>query len=323
MRAIMADRHGGPEVLRLVERDLPAPGSGQLLVDVAAAGVNFADIYRREGAGRYAGDAPFVIGSEGSGTVVAAGPDTGGLDQGDRVAWADVLGSYAEQVIVPADRAVPVPDGVDLDVAAAVMLQGMTAHYLSHDTYPVAAGDAAVVHAAAGGVGLLLTQMVKMRGGVVIATTSTPQKAELAKDAGADYLAGYDDFGAVAREVTGGDGAAVVYDGVGQATFDDGLAALRRRGYMVLYGADSGQVPPVDPQRLAAGGSLYLTRPTLGSYIVTRDELLSRAYALFRWIRQDALKVRIGGRYPLDQAARAQEDLASRRTTGKLILLPH
>jgi NADPH:quinone reductase len=198
----------------------------------------------------------------------------------------------------------------------------MTAQYLSHDTYPVARGDAVVVHAAAGGVGLLLTQMVKMRGGVVIATTSTLPKAELARDAGADYLAGYDDFGAVTRDATGGDGAAVVYDGIGQATFDDSLAALRRRGYMVLYGAASGPVPPVDPQRLAAGGSLYLTRPTLGSYIVTRDELLSRADALFRWMRQGALKVRVGGRYPLDQAARAQEDLASRRTIGKLILSP-
>jgi len=322
MRAILADQHGGPEVLRLVERDLPVPGPGQLLVDVAAAGVNFADIYRRQGLRPYAGDAPFVIGSEGSGTVVAAGPDTGGLDRGDRVAWADVPGSYAEQVIVPADRAVPVPDGVDLDAAAAVMLQGMTAQYLSHDTYPVAPGDAVVVHAAAGGVGLLLTQMVKMRGGVVIATTSTLPKAELAKDMGADYLAGYDDFGAVTRDATGGDGAAVVYDGIGQATFDDSLSALRRRGYMVLYGAASGPVPPVDPQRLAAGGSLYLTRPTLVSYIVTRDELLSRADALFRWIRQGALRVSVGGRYPLDQAARAQEDLASRRTTGKLILSP-
>jgi NADPH:quinone reductase len=322
MRAIMADQHGGPEVLRLVERELPVPGPGQLLVDVEAAGVNFADIYRRQGIRPYAGDTPFVIGSEGSGTVVAAGPDTAGLDQGDRVAWADVPGSYAEQVLVPADRAVPVPDGVDLDAAAAVMLQGMTAHYLSHDTYPIAQGDVAVVHAAAGGVGLLLTEMIKMRGGVVIATTSTPEKAELARNAGADHTAGYDNFGLVTREVTNGDGAAVVYDGIGQATFDDSLAALRRRGYMVLYGGASGQVPPVDPQRLAAGGSLYLTRPTLASYIVTRDELLTRADALFRWIRQGALKVHVGGRYPLDQAARAQEDLASRHTIGKLILLP-
>jgi NADPH2:quinone reductase len=179
-----------------------------------------------------------------------------------------------------------------------------------------------VVHAAAGGVGLLLTQLVKMRGGVVIATTSTPQKAELARDAGADHVAGYDDFGAVAREVTGGEGAAAVYDGIGQATFDDSLAALRRRGYLVLYGAASGPVPPLDPQRLAAGGSLFLTRPTLVHYIVTREELLSRADDLFRWIEQGRLTVRIGGRYPLDQAARAHEDLAARRTTGKLILLP-
>ena len=211
---------------------------------------------------------------------------------------------------------------MDLETAAAIMLQGMTAHYLVTDAYPVAAGDPVVVHAAAGGVGLLVTQLVKMRGGVVIATTSTPQKAELAKGAGADHVAGYDDFGAVAREVTGGEGAAVVYDGIGQATFDDSLAALRRRGYMVLYGAAGGPVPPVDPQRLAANGSLFLTRPTLVHYIVTREELMSRADDLFRWVEQGTLTVRIGGRYPLDQAARAHEDLAARRTTGKLLLLP-
>jgi len=233
-----------------------------------------------------------------------------------------VPGSYAEQVIVPADRAVLVPEGVDLEVAAAVMLQGMTAHYLSHDTYPVVQGDPVVVHAAAGGVGLLLTQMVTRRGGVVIATTSTKEKAELARNAGAAHIAGYGDFGAVAREVTGGDGAAAVYDGVGRATFDDGLAALRRRGYMVLYGAASGPVPPLELQRLATGGSLYVTRPTLVSYIMTRDELVRRADDLFSWIEQGTLKVRIGGRYPLDQAARAHEDLAARRTTGKLCLLP-
>ena len=322
MRAIMADRHGGPEVLRLAERDLPVPGPGQLLVDVEAAGVNFADIYRRQGIRPYAGDAPFAIGNEGSGTVVAAGPDTGGLGEGDRVAWADVPGSYAEQVIVPADRAVPVPDGVDLDVAAAVMLQGMTAHYLSHDTYPVGQGDPAVVHAAAGGVGLLLTQMVKMRGGVVIATTSTPQKAELAREAGADDTAGYDNFATVAREVTGGDGAAVVYDGIGQATFDDSLAALRRRGYMVLYGGASGQVPPVDPQRLAAGGSLFLTRPTLVHYIVTREELSKRAGDVLGWIAAGRLKVRVDRTFPLAQAAEAHRALAGRGTAGKVLLIP-
>jgi NADPH:quinone reductase len=325
VRAVIVEAHGGPEVLRLAEHDAPEPGPGQLLVDVAAAGVNYMDIYQREGRPPYAGDVPFVLGSEGAGTVVAAGPGaegTRGARPGDRVAWTGIPRSYAEQVIVPADRAVPVPDGLDLEAAAAVMLQGMTAHYLSNDTYPVAAGDPVVVHAAAGGVGLLLTQMVKMRGGVVIATTSTPQKAELARAAGADHLAGYDDFGAVVREVTGGEGAAVVYDGVGQATFDDGLAALRRRGYMVLYGGASGPVPPVDPQRLNTGGSLYLTRPTLVHYIPTREDLLSRAEDLFGWIAQGKLDVRIGGRYPLDQAARSHEDLAARRTTGKLILLP-
>jgi NADPH2:quinone reductase len=322
MRAVTAEQHGGPEVLRLTEHDTPAPGPGQLLVDVAAAGVNFADIYARQGIPPYAGQVPFVLGSEGAGVVTAAGPGAEGFGPGDRVAWTGLPGCYAEQVVIPADRAVAVPDGMDLETAAAVMLQGMTAHYLVTDAYPVAAGDPAVVHAAAGGVGLLLTQMVKMRGGVVIATTSTPQKAELARGVGADHVAGYDDFGAVAREVTGGEGAAVVYDGIGQATFDDSLAALRRRGYMVLYGAASGPVPPVDPQRLAAGGSLFLTRPTLVHYIVTREELLSRAEDLFRWIEQGRLTVRIGGRYPLDQAARAHEDLAARRTAGKLILLP-
>jgi NADPH:quinone reductase len=334
MRAVIAERHGGPEVLRLAERDAPVPGPGQLLVDVAAAGVNFADIYQRKGLPPYTSEVPYVPGMEGAGIVAAVGPPTAGAPAagapadgpvtagpGDRVAFTGVSGTCAEQVIIPADRAVPVPDGVDLELAAAVILQGMTAHYLSHDTYPVAAGDAVVVHAAAGGVGLLLTQMVKMRGGVVIATTSTPEKADLAREAGADHIAGYENFGAVARDVTGGEGVAAVYDGVGRATFDDSLAALRRRGYMVLYGAASGPVPPFELQRLAAGGSLFITRPTLGSYITTREELLHRAGDLFGWIRQGTLTVRIGGRYPLEQAARAHEDLAARRTTGKLILL--
>ncbi len=322
MRAVIAEAYGGPEVLRLAEHDAPGPGPGQVLVDVAAAGVNYMDIYQREGRPPYRGDVPFVPGGEGAGTVAAVGPDVDGARKGDRVAWSGVPGSYAEQVAVPADRAVLVPDGIDLQTAAAVMLQGMTAHYLVTDTYPVAAPDPVVVHAAAGGVGLLLTQMVKMRGGVVIGTTSTPQKAELARGAGADHVVGYEGFGAAVREVTGGAGAAAVYDGVGRATFDESLAALRRRGYMVLYGAASGPVPPLDPQRLNVGGSLFLTRPTLADYVATREELLSRADDLFRWIGQGRLAVRIGGRYPLDQAARAQEDLAARRTTGKLILIP-
>ena len=322
MRAVVVTRHGGPEVLEVAEVPAPEPGPGQLLVDVAAAGVNFMDIYQRQGRPPYAADTPFVPGAEGAGTVADAGPGVAGFATGDRVAWTGVPGSYAEQVVIPADRAVPVPDGVDLQVAAAVLLQGMTAHYLSNDTFPVADGDPVVVHAAAGGVGLLLTQMAKMRSGTVIATTSTTPKAVLAQQAGADYVAGYDDFAAVARQVTGGAGAAAVYDGVGQATFDDSLSALRPRGYMVLYGAASGPVPPFELQRLAAGGSLFITRPTLGSYIASRDELLGRAGDLFAWIRHGRLSVRIGGTYPLDEAARAHQDLGSRRTTGKLILLP-
>jgi NADPH2:quinone reductase len=217
---------------------------------------------------------------------------------------------------------VPVPDGVDTRVAAAVMLQGATAHYLCNDTYPVAEGDVVVVHAAAGGVGRLLTQLAKRRGGVVVATTSTQEKAELARRAGADRLAGYDDFRAVTREVSGGTGAAAVYDGVGAATFDQSLDALRPRGYMVLYGASSGPVPPFDLQRLAAGGSLFITRPTLGHYLATREELLRRTGELFSWIQRGELDVRIGATYRLQDAARAQEDLGSRRTTGKLLLLP-
>jgi NADPH:quinone reductase len=320
MRAVIAEQHGGPEVLKATERDTPTAGPGQLLVDVVTAGVNFADIYRRQGLPPYSGDVPYVPGMEGAGIVAAVGPGTEGAAVGDRVAWTGAA-SYAEQVIVPADSAVPVPDGMDLETAAAALLQGLTAHYLCHDTYPVAPGDPVVVHAAAGGVGLLLTQMVTRRGGVVIATTSTPQKAELARSAGAQHLASYANFSAVIRDVTGGAGAAAVYDGVGQATFDASLAALRPRGYMVLYGAASGPVPPLDPQRLAAGGSLFLTRPTLGSYLTTHSELQQRADDLFRWIRSGTLRVRIGGRYPLDQAGRAQEDLAGRTTTGKLILL--
>jgi NADPH2:quinone reductase len=263
-----------------------------------------------------------VPGVEGAGTVTAVGDGVDELSVGDKVAWTNVPGGYAEQVLIPTDRAVPVPDGVDLTTAAAVMLQGMTAHYLCHSTYPVSPGDTAVVHAAAGGVGLLLTQMIAMRGGTVVATTSTPEKARLAADAGAAHLAGYDDFGDVVREVTNGTGAAVVYDGVGRSTFDASLASLRRRGYLVLYGAASGPVPPFDIQRLNTGGSLYLTRPTLGHYIADREEYLRRAADLFGWIAKGQLDVRIGGTYPLADAARAHEDLGARRTTGKLLLLP-
>jgi NADPH2:quinone reductase len=322
MRVIVGERHGGPEVLRVAEREAPRPGPGEVVVDVAAAGVNYMDIYQREGIGNYRAEPPFVPGGEGAGTVTAVGEGVTTLAVGDRVAWAGPGGSYAEQVALPARRVVPVPDGLTLQVAAAAILQGMTAHYLSASTYPVREGDVAVVHAAAGGVGLLLTQMVKRRGGIVVATTSTGDKAELARGAGADHVTGYDRFRDVVDEVTGGAGAHVVYDGVGKDTFDDSLAALRPRGMMVLYGAASGPVPPLDPQRLNAGGSLFLTRPTLVHYAAGTEELRWRAGEVFDWIAKGELDVRIGGTYPLADAARAQDDLAGRRTTGKLLLLP-
>lgn len=321
MRAIVVTRHGGPEVLRLEEAEVPTPGAGELLVAVAAAGVNFRDIYEREGRG-YLTPPPFRLGQEGAGTVTAVGPGVDAFAVGDRVAWAAADGSYADAVVVAAAAAVAVPDGVDLPVAAAAMLQGMTAHYLAYSTYPVAPDDVAVVHAAAGGVGLLLTQLVSKRGGVVVATTSGGEKAELARDAGADQVTGYDEFPAVVAAVTGGRGAAVVYDGVGQATFDASLTTLRRRGMMVLYGAASGPVPPVDPQRLNSAGSVYLTRPVLGHYLADRGELEWRAGDVLGWVRDGTLDVRVGATYRLADAAQAHADLAARRTTGKLLLVP-
>ncbi len=322
MRAIVVTRNGGPEVLELREEPAPQAGPGQVLVDVEAIGVNYRDIYEREGSGPYSGTPPFVAGIEGAGTVAAAGEGVTGLDVGDRVAWNAAQGSYAEQVVLDEARAVPVPADLSSDVAAAALLQGMTAHYLATSTYPVEAGDDVLVHAAAGGVGLLLTQIVKMRGGRVIATTSSEEKAELARRAGADEVIGYEAFAGRARELTGGDGVAVVYDGVGGATFDGSLAALRRRGWLVLYGAASGPVPPLDPSGLLAGGSLFFTRPGLPHYVATREELLRRAGDVFGWVAEGALEIRIGARYPLEEARRAQEDLAARRTTGKLLLLP-
>lgn len=323
MRAVVVREYGGPEVLQVQDREAPEPGAGQVLVDLTAAGVNYMDVYGRQGSRPYAGALPFVPGGEGAGTVARVGPGVQGLVPGDRVAWAGVPGSYAEQVVVPAERAVPVPDGVALKTAAAVMLQGITAHYLSSSTYAVQSGDVVVVHAAAGGVGLLLTQLVKRRGGTVVATTSSPDKAELARGAGADVVVGYDGFVEAVHDASDGKGAAVVYDGVGAATFDDGLRCLRVRGLMVLYGAASGPVDGFDTGRLASAGSLYLTRPTMGSYIATRRELLARTGDLFDWVLTGGLDVRIGGTYALADAARAHEDLTGRRTTGKLLLLPH
>jgi len=322
MRGVVVSELGGPGVLRVVDCESPTPGAREVVVDVAAAGVNFMDIYSREGRPPYRRETPFVLGSEGAGTVGTVGVEVSEIRVGDVVAWTGVAGSYAEQVLVPADRAVPVPSGVDGTTAAAVMLQGCTAHYLASSTWSVSDGDVAVVHAAAGGVGQLLTQIVRLRGGVVVATTSGGQKADLARDAGAQHVAGYGDFLGVVRDVTGGAGADVVYDGVGKATFEDSLKALRRRGMMVLYGAASGPVPPVDPQRLMTGGSLYLTRPTVGDYIVTRDELMARADELLGWIADGTLTVRIGGTYRFTDAVTAHEDLAARRTTGKLLLTP-
>jgi NADPH2:quinone reductase len=324
VRVIQVEQRGGPEVLTVAEQPAPQPGPGQIVAEIAAAGVNYMDIYQREGVGGYRPPLPFVTGTEGAGTIIAVGADVTDLAVGDRVAWVGP-GSYAEQVVLPADRVVPVPDGISTELAAAAILQGMTAHYLVTSTYPVRAGDVTMVHAAAGGVGLLLTQMIKRRGGVVVATCSGGaggEKHNLARGAGADHVAGYDGCRAVIEEITGGAGAHVVYDGVGQATFEDSLAALRPRGMLVVYGAASGQVPPFDIQRLNAGGSLFVTRPTLAHYIADAEELRWRAHEVFDWIAGGELDVRIGGRYPLADAARAQQDLAARRTTGKLLLIP-
>jgi NADPH2:quinone reductase len=322
MHAVVVSAHGGPEVLELGERDDPVAGAGQIVVDVAAAGVNFMDIYQREGRPPYAGGTPFVPGAEGAGIVAEVGLGVTDIRVGDRVAWSGVPGSYAQKVVVPADRAVPVPAGVDLNVAASTLLQGMTAHYLASASYPVQPGDPVVVHAAAGGTGRLLVQIVKRLEGIVIATTSTSDKAGLARSAGADHVTDYESFGAVAREVTGGAGVAAVYDGVGAATFDASLAAIRPRGTMVLYGGSSGPVPPFELQRLAASGSLYITRPTLVHFVATRAELLRRAGDLFNWIARGELEVTVGATYPLADASRAHDDLAARRTTGKLLLIP-
>jgi NADPH2:quinone reductase len=320
MRAIVATRRGGPDVLELREEREPDAGPGQLLVELEAAGVNYRDVYERRGG--YEREPPFVAGVEGAGSVVAVGDGVTEFRPGDRVAWSNAPGSYAERVAVPAARAVAVPDALSTELAAAVILQGMTAHYLATATYPVQAGETVLVHAAAGGVGRLLTQIVKLRGATVLATTSSDAKAELAREAGADETFGYEGFDDRVRELTGGAGVAAVYDGVGEATFDGSLASLRPRGTMVLYGAASGPVPPMAPTRLMSGGSLYLTRPSIQHYVATRDELLQRAEDVFAWVASGRLDVRIGGRYPLAEARRAHEDLESRRTTGKLVVHP-
>jgi NADPH2:quinone reductase len=317
MRAIVVTEYGGPGVLKPRDHEDPRPGPGEIVVDLAASGVNFRDVYERTGA--YPKPLPCIAGSEGAGRVSAVGEGVTSVGIGDVVVSADLNGAYAERASVAAERAVPVGDA-DPEQAAAVMLQGLTAHYLTHSTYPIKPGDTALVHAAAGGVGLLLTQMIKLRGGRVIGTVSTQEKEKLARDAGADEVVRYDDFAAQVRRLTGG--VHVVYDGVGKTTFDDSMSVLRPRGMLALYGAASGPVPPVDPQRLNAAGSLFLTRPTLVHYVATREELLWRTRDLFGWIASGDLSVHIGGRYPLEDARRAHEDLEARRTAGKLLLTP-
>jgi NADPH2:quinone reductase len=321
MRAIVVTRYGSPEVLQLQEQPEPEPQPGQVLVEAEAIGVNYRDIYERQGPG-YGDEPPFVAGVEGAGTIAAVGEGVRELSVGDRIVWNASQGSYAERVVVDAEGAILVPDGVSTELAAAALLQGMTAQYLATDTYSVQPGDDVLVHAAAGGVGLLLTQVVKLHGGRVIATTSTNHKANLARENGADETIGYENFAERVRELTGGEGVAVVYDGIGKATFEDSLSSLKPRGYMVLYGAASGQAPPVDPRRLLGGGALFFTRPSLQHYTLSRSELLGRASELFRWIAEGKVEVRIGGRYALEDARRAQEDLVARATTGKLILRP-
>ncbi len=290
---------------------------------MAAAGVNYIDTYQRSGA--YPMPLPFIPGSEGAGTVTAMGPDVGDVAIGDQVAWAGSPSSYAEQAVVSVEQAVPVPPGVDIEIAAGCLLQGMTAHYLAVSVHAVQPGETVLVHAAAGGMGLLLTQLATARGGRVIGTVSTPEKERMAREAGAAEVIRYteiDDVAGEVRRLTGGDGVAAVYDGVGASTFDASLASLRRRGTLALFGAASGPVPPVDPQRLNSAGSVFLTRPSLGHYVATRDELTWRAGEVFGAILNGSLRISIGGRYPLADAGRAHQDLQCRRTTGKLLLLP-
>ncbi len=322
MWGIQIGEHGGPEALRWTELPDPIAGDGQIVVDVAAAGLNFIDTYQRSGL--YQVPLPHTLGLEGAGTVIAVGPDVGGLVVGDRVAWPGSPGSYATQVALPADRVVVVPSGVPLDVAAAVMLQGMTAHYLAVDTYPLAEGSRCLIHAGAGGVGLLLIQIAKRLGAEVFTTVGTSDKAELARAAGADHVVLYRDvdFAEAIIEIAGPRPLDVVYDGVGQSVFDQSLTVLRRRGMMATFGNASGPVPPVSPLTLSANGSLFLTRPTLFDHIVDHADLARRAADLFGWTSGGDLDVRIGARFALSDAADAHRALEARMTTGKVLLIP-
>jgi NADPH2:quinone reductase len=320
MRAVRVHEHGGADVLTLDDVPEPDPGPGEVLVRLAATGVNFIDTYHRSG--QYRADLPITLGSEGAGEVVAVGDGVEGISVGQHVGSTNLAGAYAELATAPAERVVPIPHGVADETAAAALLQGMTAHYLLHDSYPVKPGDTVLVHAAAGGMGLLLTQLASRMGVRVIGTVSTPEKAELARIAGADEVFDYEGIAANVRALTGGEGVAAVYDGVGASTFDASLASVRRHGVLVVYGAASGPVPPVDVQRLSAAGSIYLTRPTLVHFIATAADLARRGGDVLRWVAEGSLDIRIGGRYALADAARAHADLEARRTTGKLVLIP-
>jgi NADPH2:quinone reductase len=320
MHAIVARQSGGPEVLESAEVERPTPGPGQLLIKVAATGVNFIETYQR--GGMYKVTYPFTPGSEAAGTVEEVGEGVEGFTVGSRVATAEGQECYAEYTVLDAAKALPVPDGVDLHTAAALPLQGMTAHYLINSSFNVRPGQTVLVHAGAGGVGLLITQLLKTRGARVITTVSTDEKEELARAAGADEVLRYEGFPESVRQITNGVGVDVVYDGVGKDTFDGSLASLRARGFLVLFGAASGAVPPVDPQRLNAGGSLSLTRPKLADFLANPQERLWRSSEIFAAVADGSLNVRIGASYPLAEARRAHEDLEGRRTTGKVLLVP-
>jgi NADPH2:quinone reductase len=320
MRAVRFHEHGGSKVLSIEEMPVPQPESDEALIRVETAGVNFIDVYKREGL--YKVPLPATLGEEGAGIVVEVGSDVTEVKPGDRVAWASVLGAYAEYAAVPAAKLVPLPDGISTEQGAAIMLQGMTAQYLVTSTFPLEEGDRCLVHAAAGGVGLLLVQIAKMLGAEIIATAGSDEKAALAREAGADHVIVYtrDDFVVEVNRITDGEGVDVIYDSVGLSTFVRGLDLLKRRGMMVLFGQSSGPVDPIDPQVLNRKGSLYLTRPTLAHYIATRDELLWRANDLFEWIQSGELSVRIGAAFPLDQVAAAHDALEGRQTTGKVVI---
>jgi len=322
MQAIQITQTGGAEVLQLRELPTPVPGPGEALVQIEACGVNFIDIYLREG--RYPSPLPFIPGQEAAGVVVGVGPGVTAFKVGDRVAWCGIPGTYAQFAVAPVARLIAIPEGITTRQAAAAMLQGMTAHYLVYSTYPIQPGDAVLIHAGAGGVGLLLIQMAKRLGARVFATVSTEEKAALAHDAGADETILYtrEDFAAKVRELTGGAGVPVVYDSVGKTTFDGSLACLRPRGILVLYGGASGAVPPFDLIQLSARGSLYITRPTLKDYSATREELVQRAGDVLRWVAEGTLKLRLEHNYPLAEAAQAHRDLEARKTTGKVLLIP-